>query len=216
MILAIYCAGGLGREVLGLAWSINRWSQIVFVDDVTNQRSFDGITIYRFEEVARLPEQVEFVIANGEPAARKSLYDKVKAAGYRFATIQSPGAWLYPGSTLGEGCIVWDCTISTDVTVRENVLIGTKVSIGHDVEIGSHSMISAHCFIGGNTHFDEQVYLAPGALVKDRIHIQKQAIISLGAVILRNVKPQAIMIGNPAKHIGENTESKVFNIFDEN
>lgn len=213
MILAIYCAGGLGREVLGLAWSNSRWSKIVFVDDVTDQKSFDGVTIYRFEDIRRLPEPVEFVIANGEPAARKALYDKVKAAGYNLATITSPSAWVYPGSTLGEGCIVWDSIISTDVTVAENVLIGTKVSIGHGVRIGAHCMVSAQCFIGGESKLEEQIYVAPGALIKDRVHIKEKAIVSLGAVILRNVKENAIMVGNPAKEIGTNTEGKVFGMF---
>lgn len=213
MILAIYCAGGLGREVLGLAWGVNRWSRIVFVDDVTEQKSLDGVTVYRFEDIRRLPEPVEFVIANGEPSARKALYDKVKAAKYPFATIQSAGAWLYPGSTLGEGCIVWDSIISTDVQIGSNVLIGTKTCIGHGVAIGANSMISAHCFIGGESQLDEEIYLAPGALIKDRIHIREKAIVSLGAVILRNVKAKAIMVGNPAKEIGVNTEGKVFGMF---
>ena len=61
---------------------------------------------------------------------------------------------------------------------------------------------------------DECVYMAPGSMIKDRIHVGEQAIISLGAVILRNVKPKSIMMGNPAQKIGENTEGRVFKRMD--
>lgn len=49
-------------------------------------------------------------------------------------------------------------------------------------------------------------------MLKDRIHIGKDSIIGLGAVVLRNVREKSIMIGNPAKKIGYNNERKVFGI----
>ena len=75
-------------------------------------------------------------------------------------------------------------------------------------------MISSSGFIGGYTSIGNKVYLGPGAMVKDRITIGDSAILSLGAVALRNVRERAIMIGNPAKIIGYNTEDKVFGMFD--
>ena len=49
MILAIYGTGGTGREVHEIASSMNgdgtRWSEIVFIDDVTEERSLYGSEI---------------------------------------------------------------------------------------------------------------------------------------------------------------------------
>lgn len=216
MVLAIYCAGGLGKEVVALACSINRWEAIVFVDDVTDCRMYRGASVHRFEELLGLvnKENIEFVIASGEPAGRKTLYKKLKKNGCKMTTLVSPYASIGAGSQLGEGCILWDCILTDDVVIGENVLIDTRALLGHDVMVGSHSIISANCFMGGHTAVDECVYMAPGAMIKDRIHVGEQAIISLGAVILRNVKPKAIMIGNPAQKIGENTEGRVFGRMD--
>lgn len=212
--LAIYCAGGLGKEVVELARSINRWDAIVFVDDVTEEKNYRGAEVHRFEDIANIKDSVEFVIASGEPSVRKALYEKIKGAGYSMATLVSPWASMYPGTTLGEGCILWDCGLSADIVVEPNVLINAKVIIGHDAVIGAHSVISPRSFLGGGVFMGECVYMAPGAMVKDRIRIGEGAIVSLGAVLLRNVRPKAIMIGNPARRMGENENGRVFELFD--
>ena len=212
MILAIYCAGGLGSEICGLARCVNRWEQIIFVDDVTDDKFYCGASVFRFDEIEQFRGNIEFVIASGEPMGRAKLYDKIKAAGYPLTSIVIPEA-MGANVQIGEGCIIFDCSISTNITVASNVLINSKVIIGHDVNIGEHCVIGCLCFVGGHANLAERVYVAPGTMIKDRVSIGADAILALGAVILRSVKEKAIMLGNPAHKIGENTEHSVFNMF---
>ena len=214
MTLAIYCAGGLGKEVLEFARSISRWDEILFVDDVTNATECHGARVLRFTDIAALGNDVEFVIASGEPDGRKTLYEKIKADGYSMTTLISPYALVSPGAQVGEGSIIFDCSISIDVTVQENVFINTRAVIGHDTVIGQHTVISNNCFVGGHSVIGNSVYMAPGAMMKDRITVGDCAIISLGAVLLRNVRSGTIMVGNPARHLGDNEKKSVFNMFD--
>lgn len=213
MILAIYCAGGLGMQTLELAWAINRWEKIIFVDDVTEEKFVSGVPVYRFDELEQFGNNVEFVIANGEPAYRKMLFDKIESSKYPFTNIISPWTPVLTGTKIGKGCIIFDAGISVSVEIGDNVFIDSKAIIGHHTSVKSHCVISAMVFAGGHTEISEQVYVAPGAMLKDRIKIGESAIISMGAVVLRSVKALAIMVGNPAKKIGENTERKVFSLF---
>ena len=213
MTLAIYCAGGLGKEIVALARSVTRWQYIIFVDDVTEDEWYEGAKVYKFDEIADLPDEVEFVIANGEPSSREAIYKKIKSAGYKLTTIIGLGATIHPSAKLGEGCILYDCGVSADTVIGDNVLINTRVVIGHDVKVASHVVISALCFIGGLTSIGERTYLAPGAMVKDRVHIGSDVIISLGGVVLRSVRDFSIMVGNPAKKIADNIDKKIFNLF---
>lgn len=213
MTLAIYCAGGLGKEIIALARSVSRWDEIIFVDDITNAERHASAKVFRFDELCGYNDEIEFIIANGEPAVRESLYNKVKTAGYKMATVCGRGCVILPGASIGEGCVFFAGAISADVVIGPNVLFNGRVTIGHDAVIGAHSVLSEACLIGGHTEIGARVYLAPGSMVKDRIKIGDDAIISLGAIILRRVKERAIMLGNPAKRIGFNTEGKVFNMF---
>ncbi len=213
MTLAIYCAGGLGKEVIALARSVSRWDSIIFVDDVTKAEWHADAKVYRFEQLKDYPDDVEFVIASGEPAGREKLYYRIKEAGYPMATIYGPGFTMLPGTSIGEGCILYDCGISADVTIEPNVIINTKAVIGHDSYVGAHSVMSFVSFIGGNSAVGSRTYIAPGAMIKDHIKVGNDCIISMGAIVLRNVKDSSIMVGNPARRLGENTEKRVFGIF---
>lgn len=210
MILAIYCAGGLGREVLELARAIGKWEQIVFVDDVTDRAEIYGAHVYRFDDVSSLCGQVEFVIANGEPAARKTLYMKVKSSGYPFASVVHPACNISETAQTGQGCILFPCRLYLSAYIGNNVLIEGGVNIGYDAVIGSHSLVNSMAFIGGYAWIGERVYIAPGALLRDRISVGDDAIVGMGAVVVRNVAAEAVVAGNPAKEIGKNMEKKVF------
>lgn len=80
MILAIYCGGGLGREVLELAKQINSvrhtWTEIIFVDDVIQSEEINGAKRYSFEDFTKkyAAGSASFVIAIGEPQLRSKLY----------------------------------------------------------------------------------------------------------------------------------------------
>lgn len=215
MILAIYGAGGMGREVLEFARSICRWREILFVDDVTDLAHVRNARVLRFPEVAELQDTVEFTIANGEPAARKALYEKVKAAGYQIATLISQYVVIAPGVQIGEGAILYDGVLSVDTVVGINAVMCAHTVLGHDAHLGAHSYMSHNCFVGGGTHIGECVYMGPGSMARERITVGDNAIISLGAILHRDVHPEAIMVGNPARQIGENKEHKVFGMFDE-
>ena len=218
MVLAIYCAGGLGKEVLSLARYVNaqtgRWDSIFFVDDVTDDSEYDGVKIYRFKELAGSHWEIEFVIANGEPEARMMLSDKIEKSGYGLGTLIDPRAMILQGAKIGEGCIIYvGAIISADVVIGKNVHINADAIIGHDTVVGDGCNISARAFIGGHTKIEDNVHLAPCCLIKDRVTVRRNAIISLGAVVLRHVKDSAIMVGNPAECIGYNTGKTVFNRF---
>lgn len=89
-------------------------------------------------------------------------------------------------------------------------MIVSWVPVGHDTIIGSHSFINSMTFIGGYAHIGERVYVAPGALLRDRISVGDDAIVGMGAVVIRDVAAGAVVAGNPAKEIGKNMERKVF------
>lgn len=81
MKLAIYGAGGLGREVLILAQIINadkkRWDDFIFIDDINPKRELKGFPVLDFDVIKQM-DDVEIVIAVGEPKVRMLLAEKVK------------------------------------------------------------------------------------------------------------------------------------------
>ncbi|PUY83659.1 PglD-related sugar-binding protein, partial [Cronobacter sakazakii] len=150
MKLGIYGAGGLGREVLMLARAINqctsRWSEIFFIDDVTDAQEVYGAAVVRFD--AR-PAECEVAIAIGEPALRQRLAQKL-AGNAPLATLIHPNVDVPSQSEIRAGAILCDgALISCGVTIGENVLIQPRACVGHDCVIGAYSVVSSLVALAG-------------------------------------------------------------------
>lgn len=220
MVLGVYCAGGLGKEVVDLAKEINKernfWQDILFVDDIYEGDEFYGHLVLSFEEfVKRSSEQsIEITIANGEPEVRRKLYERCKENNLSAATLVHPEAYISPSAIIGEGAIIRKyVSISSDVIIGENVYLQSYVGIGHDAVVGANSVLSSFIALPGYCRLDECVYIAPSVVVNNRVHIGAYAIIGMGSMVYRNVKEGKIIMGNPGKVIGDNTEKTVFHRF---
>lgn len=221
MILFVYCAGGLGKEVVDLAEEINRekhcFKKIQFVDDVYEEKEFYHHSVLRFEEICKIAkeEKVEVAIANGEPDVRKTLFEKCKKAGLKLATLVHPQAMLSGTATLGEGVIIKGASsISSDVVIGDNVYIQPHATVGHDSVVLEHSVISCFVSVPGKCRIASCVYLGTGAVLKDGISVGAYAIVGIGSVVFRNVRAKKIVVGNPARRVGDNEQKSVFHRFD--
>lgn len=217
MVLAIYCAGGLGRQIMEFAMDINsichRWDAMFFVDDIISEQKVMGLSVYRFESCLETYKkyELEFVIASGEPFGRKALYEKLKGKNLKLTNLISSAAKISPYARIGEGIIMMGpVSVNSGVSLADNLFLDAATIVGHDVIIGNNTVLSGNVFIGGETKIGDNVYIGPGSLVKDRIEIREGAILSMGSVVYRNVKKDKIVMGNPARILGDNVNHKVF------
>lgn len=217
MILAIYGGGGAGREVLDIAGEINdlnqRWTDICFVDDVTDKKVINEAPVYTLEafKASFSDSEVEFCIAVGEPSARVEMYERVIADGYRFATLIHPSVHIPFGLKIEDGCILCHgARVSPDVTLGENVYLQPYCSIGHDCVIGAHSVVGSFAGVAGNSVLGQQIYVGLGCMIREKLTIGSRSVLSMGAVVFRDIPEDVIAMGNPARPIKKSTDHSVF------
>lgn len=217
MILAIYGAGGLGREILELAYMINqkshRWSDFLFVDDDESKTLIQNVKVMSFDRIQSTyaADEVEYSIAVGEPSTRKLLFEKLKAHHCRVATLVHPDVHIPETTVIGCGAIIsYGCFVSCNVVIGENVILQPNANVGHDDVIGNHSVISTTAALGGACVLGEQAYVGLGASVRELLNIGSNAVVGMGAVVMRDVEADAIVAGNPARKMLNNTDHKVF------
>ncbi len=211
--LCIYGCGGLGREIADLARRIGQWGRIAFVDDNITGREVDRIKVYTFEEMKTqlTGNGLEVIVAVGEPVVRKAIYERLANNKLNYAKVIDPGFILSTSSSIAGGTVVHTGAIATcNVHIQEGCLINKQAVIGHDVTIGKYSVISPSVSIGGNVNIGSGCYLGSGAIIRNGIDIGTDSIIGMGAVVLSDVKPNSVMVGNPARRIRDNLNKKVF------
>lgn len=154
------------------------------------------------DDISAYVDKAEFVITVGfikSPATRIKLYNRVKEAGGKFATIIASTAYVSKYAMIGEGTVVMHQTfVNAGAKVGNNVILNTFTNIEHDAVIGDQchistgTMVNGDCKVGNNCFIGSQSVLANGITVGDDI------IVGAGSLVRKSISEKGIYSGNPA------------------
>jgi len=122
---------------------------------------------------------------------------------------------VLPGAQIGS-----DCNICDHVFIENDVIIGDRVTIKCGVQIWDGLRIADDVFIGPNATFTNDLFprskqsfelrittvekgatIGANATVLAGLTIGAAAMVGAGAVVVKDVPPKAVVVGNPAKII---------------
>ena len=122
---------------------------------------------------------------------------------------------ILPGAIIGENCNVCD-----HVFIENVVLIGNRVTIKCGVQIWDGITLEDDVFVGPNATFTNDIFprskkpfhllrtivrrgatIGANATILCGITIGEGSMVGAGAVVLEDVPPNAVVVGNPAKII---------------
>ena len=125
---------------------------------------------------------------------------------------------IMPSCEIGE-----NCNLGQNVVVSPEVKLGNNVKVQNNVSIYTGVICEDDVFLGPSMVFTNIVNPRSAVVRKDQyvttlvkkgatiganativcgIEIGEYSFIGAGAVVIRNVPPYALVVGNPAKHIG--------------
>ena len=96
-----------------------------------------------------------------------------------------------------------DRAVLGSTILHDNVKVDNLVHIAHGVVIGKNSLIIANAMVAGSTTIGEHVWVAPSASILNKKSIANNAVIGMGAVVLKNVNEGETIIGNPGKPLNK-------------
>lgn len=128
---------------------------------------------------------------------------------------------------LGKNVSVWHFSYIGDNTeIGDNVKIGSLVHIDYNVKIGENSKIEGQAYIPPLTRIGKGVFIGPAAVltndpypmcdkmvgvtikdnaiigaravIKAGVTVGKNSVVAMGAVVVRDVPEDVVVIGNPA------------------
>jgi UDP-2-acetamido-3-amino-2,3-dideoxy-glucuronate N-acetyltransferase len=129
---------------------------------------------------------------------------------------------------IGKNVKIWHFAYVGDNTIiGDNVMIGSLAHIDYAVKIGYNTRIEGSVYIPPLTVIGNNVFIAPGAtftndpypmspkmigvtvedgaiiaaraVIKPGITIGKNAVVGMGAVVTKDVPPETVVLGNPAR-----------------
>lgn len=204
--IAIYGAGGFGRETALLIQQINKrkptWNLLGFFDDgLPEKSSIDGLTILGGMKEAKQYSGA-ITIAVADPSIRERMVSKLKDGKLEFPSLIHPNAQIGSESfnKIGRGSIITAGVImTTHITLGDFCIINLSVTVGHDVTLGAFTTIMPGCSISGNVTLGHGVLLGTGARMLQNINIGDRSTIGAGAVVTKDCPPNETWVGIPAQ-----------------
>lgn len=154
------------------------------------------------DEIPQYVEECDFIITVGfikNPALRIKLYNKVKAAGGRLATIIASTAHVSKYAELGEGTVIMHhAFVNAGAKIGDNCIINTFVNIEHDAEVGNQCHISTGTMVNGECKIGENCFIGSQSVCANCIEIASDIIVGAGSVVRKSIRVKGFYAGNPA------------------
>ncbi len=215
--LVIVGAGGFGREVHDVVVAMNAaGTGVDLVGYVDDQGASDdllarlgtsrlgGIDVLCSDDGDDRPVagNVGYVIAIGAGAVRRTIDERLTAAGRRALTLVHPMATVGGDNRIAEGCILTaGSRVTTNITLGRHTQLHVNCTIGHDSVLDDFVSVFPGATVSGNVHLGEGVTIGTGANVLPGVTIGAGAFVGAGAVVTADIDERATVAGVPARPI---------------
>ena len=115
----------------------------------------------------------------------------------------NPSVNISPNVTIGEGVyILLGTCIMPHTIIKNYVMISMNVSLAHHNVLEEGVFLSTGCNFGASIHAHKYAYCGISSTIMTGLHeLGEDCLIGAGAVVIRDVEPNAVMAGVPAKVI---------------
>ena len=96
-------------------------------------------------------------------------------------------------------CTTIDRGTFGNTIIEDDVKIDNGVHVGHNVYLGARTIIAAHAEISGSVVIGRDCWIAPNVSIRDKVKIGDGAIVGIGSVVVKDVPPNTIVYGVPAR-----------------
>jgi sugar O-acyltransferase (sialic acid O-acetyltransferase NeuD family) len=211
-------AGGQARDVLDIFEACNNAGQDYEVLGYLVESKYgnpgtlinDKPILGDLDWLAPHNSNVQVVSGVGDPTLRRRLIMRTREYRARFGNIIHPSVIFTHRATVGEGVVISaGCILSNQIHIGNHVQVNMDCTIGHDTSLEDFVTVSPGVHVSGNVMLREGCYIGTGAVIIEKKTIGAWSLIGAGSVVITDVPPNSVVVGNPAKVIKTRSTSEV-------
>jgi len=209
--LLIYGASGHGKVIIDAVIKEGDYRVVGTIDDDPKlwKGEFCGYPV--IGGVSVLNDETyrdsRLILAIGDNAARKKLWQTIKALGHELAFTVHPSAQIGRNVFIGAGTVIMaNAAINSVTKIGENAIINTGATVDHDCVLEDYVHISPGAHLAGHVHVGELTHIGIGASVIQGVRIGRNVIIGAGAAVIDDLPDNVTAVGVPAKVLKQHGE----------
>lgn len=177
-----------------------------FLDDAIPQgRLVDGLPVLGPIAAARDFAGDCLVNAIGSPTsypAKPGIIARTGAPADAFLTILDPRATISASARFGRGTVVLaNSAVGAAAYLGSHIMVLQNCVISHDSVIEDFAVLATGVLLSGGVRIGRNAYLGSGCRVREGVRIGEGSLVGVGAVVLKDVPPGEVWVGNPARRL---------------
>lgn len=207
--IAIFGAGGFGREIACLISQINKesptWNLIGFFDDnpeLKGKENGYGRIIGGIDLLKKYDKELAIAIAIGNPIVMRKIVEGITAnSKIWFPNLVAPNVTFMDEDKffMGRGNIICSrCWISCNVHFGDFNILNVAITVGHDARLGSYNTLMPAVNISGEVVVGDENFFGVASIVLQQKKIGCKTIVGGNSMIIKNTKDGRTYMGNPA------------------
>lgn len=199
--LVIIGASGHGKVCADIALKLQKYNEIVFLDDNENVKECMNFPVIgRSSDAEQYINEADFLVAIGNAKIRKKVTEQLMKLGANITTLIHPAAIIGREVKLGVGTVVMaGAVINPDSKIGKASIINTCASVDHDCKLEDYVHISVGAHVCGTVEIGEQTWIGAGATVKNNVNICGECMVGAGAVVVKDIEEAGTYVGVPAR-----------------
>jgi acetyltransferase-like isoleucine patch superfamily enzyme len=120
----------------------------------------------------------------------------------RLVSLVDPSSVVASSATLGLGCVIFPhCYVGAHARIGDFLFCLASTVINHDDVLEDHVTLTSGVMVAGDVHIEAHCYLGQSSSVREFVRIGRGSMIGMGAVVLRSVGPNSVIVGNPGRYL---------------
>ncbi|OGG55520.1 MAG: hypothetical protein A3F84_29740 [Candidatus Handelsmanbacteria bacterium RIFCSPLOWO2_12_FULL_64_10] len=128
--------------------------------------------------------------------------ERLEVPRHRLSSLVDPSAFVSRSAQIGVGCVIFPhCYVGLGARLHDFVMCLSGCIINHDNVIEERVFLASGVTLAGYVHVEPDCYLGQGCNVRQYLRIGRGSLIGMGAVVVKEVAPNSVMVGNPARKL---------------
>lgn len=197
--LLIIGASGHGKVVADISRKMNKWKEIVFLDDEDIQSTMPVKVIGKTNDAFTYINDYDIFVAIGNNEVREKIQTKLKLAGANIPILIHPSVIIGEKVEVGIGTVVMaGVIINCCSTIGQGCIINTGAVVDHDNVIEDYVHISPGVHLAGAVRVGRGSWIGIGSVVSNNINIISGCKVGAGTVVIKDIAEPGTYVGAPA------------------
>lgn len=205
--IAIYGAGGFGREIACLFRHINQkeptWNLIGFFDDgkTIDFETEYGKVLGGIDVLNNWDKPLSIVLAIGTPKTVRTIVSNITSPFIDFPNIIAPDMIFLDKQnySIGKGNVFcMGCLVSCNVHIEDFNVFNGFITIGHDAQIGNYNSFMPAVRISGEVNIGNCNFFGVSSVVLQQVQVGNETTVGANSLIIRKTKDGQTYMGCPA------------------